>query len=154
MILLPTLPHVELGALETLTAGVSASHHSKLQRLRDFLGDGDDVAEVAVQVHEVAKSVEELVLKARAKLQQRPDTSWMEKKKCWVGKWIEFWEEIVRIDLCASPSPCDLFDDKFLFTTVIRQDIIHILFEANRKMKLANMVSKPATTSSHLSMKL
>ena len=66
---------LQLGALETLTAGVSASHHSKLQRLRDFLGDGDDVAEVAVQVHEVAKSVEELVLKARAKLQQRPDTS-------------------------------------------------------------------------------
>jgi len=64
-----------ISALETLTAGVSASHHSKLQRLRDFLGDGDDVAEVAVQVHEVAKSVEELVLKARAKLQQRPDTS-------------------------------------------------------------------------------
>lgn len=64
-----------LGALDKLTAGVFASHHSKLQRLRDFLGDGEDVAEVAVQVHEVAKSVEELVLKARAKLQQRPDTS-------------------------------------------------------------------------------
>lgn len=87
-----------LGALETLTAGVLSSHHSKLRRLRDFLGDGDDAAEVAAQVHEVAKSVEDLVLKARAKLQQRPDTSWMEEKKGWVGKLVEFGAKIVWID--------------------------------------------------------
>lgn len=57
------------GALETLTKAVEATHHSKLEWLRSRGGDG------AEQVHEVAKKVEELVLKARSTLQARPDTS-------------------------------------------------------------------------------
>ena len=58
-----------ISALETLTKAVEATHHSKLEWLRSRGGDG------AEQVHEVAKKVEELVLKARSTLQARPDTS-------------------------------------------------------------------------------